>query len=437
MISVREAEQAIEQSSATVGEERVPLEHALGRTLAAPHPALCSLPSFAQSAMDGFAVRSADLAEGTVDAPITLDVIGEIPAGANVELDVGSGETCRIMTGAAIPKGADAVIMQEEVRVNNPTPGSDESNRNLRAQAHFDNATVVGKNIRQRGEDIQEGMPLLEQGRILGVNELTALAAVGYATVEIRKRLRVGVVVTGSELVTPGSNQGDATVFDCNSTLTSQFLRTPDVELISCARCADDFDALQRAVRALLDQVDILIVVGGVSVGKYDFGRRVFDACGVKQMFWRVAQKPGKPLYYGLRGSQQIFGLPGNPVSAWLCLWRYVRPAFHLRSGALSSWPTPLHATLSSAVTKRSKLTVFYRGTLSQPCGPGTTLQFHPDQKQGSHQIASLVNTTAIAELPQGDSDVARGTVVRAYSVPMLLGSAPMARCSPRASSIS
>jgi molybdopterin molybdotransferase len=387
MIPVAEAERIILSTAVPIASETISLTAARGRILAEPLASPVASPPFPQSSVDGFAVRCEDLANtksGTEE--VALRMLGELPAGSPWFGRLESMSTVRVMTGAMVPDGADAVVMQEDVRVEGTT-------------AIFSAPILPGSNVRPRGDDFKEQSVLLESGVELGAAEMALAAASGSAQVSVRCGLRVHVVITGSELVAPGEKLEAGQIYDSNSTMFRELLRHPWVSSLAMDFAPDDPDALRRTLRQHLQVADFLLVVGGVSVGAYDFAQAILIELGVEPLFWKVRQRPGKPLFYGRQGSTSVFGVPGNPVSAWFCFHRYILLAMASRlgwrNGVGSTWELPL----AEPEPRLERLSRFLRGRLSLRDG---TLFFLPSSKQGSHQLSGLVGVTHIGEVPSG-----------------------------------
>jgi molybdopterin molybdotransferase len=293
----------------------VPLIQAREKFAAREILARVALPRFDNSAMDGYAVVAAACGEGKAQR-----LIGEQPAGADRGLRIEAGETIRIFTGAPIPIGADAVVMQEDVRV----AGSEV----------FVNAAVeTGEFIRRRGCDLSEGQKIIEPGTRLRAQELALLASQGLAEIEVGREVRVMIVSTGDELVAPGGNLNPGQIFDSNSVLLHALVQKCGATVARIQHCPDDAAAIERAFRDAL-QYEVLIVLGGVSVGARDLVKPALNAIGAQTDLWRVAVKPGKPFLFGRAGQSAIFGLPGNPVSAFVTFLLFVRPALLRMMGA-------------------------------------------------------------------------------------------------------
>lgn len=274
-----------------------------------------ALPRFDNSAMDGYAVVAAACREGEAQR-----LIGEQPAGADRGLRIAAGETIRVFTGAPIPAGADAVVMQEDVRVD----GTD----------IFVNTKVEpGEFIRRRGCDVSEGQKIVEAGTQLRPQTLALLASQGFAEIEVGGDVRVAIISTGDELVQPGGTLRPGEIFESNSVLLRAIVEKWGGTVAQVRHCPDEAQAIEAAFRDAL-QFEVLIVLGGVSVGARDLVKPSLKAIGAQTDLWRVAVKPGKPFLFGRAGDCAIFGLPGNPVSAFVTFLLFVRPAMLRLMGA-------------------------------------------------------------------------------------------------------
>ncbi len=302
--------------------EDVPLDSAVGRVLAAGLKATTDLPPFNNSAMDGYAVRAADLSGASAEKPVELREKETVRAGGTARKEVGPGETIKIMTGAPLPAGADAVVMVEMAR-----PAGD-------GRVRFLSSPKAGDHIRRAGEDVMSGELLLKEGTFIRPYEVALLASQGIIVVPAIRRPRVAVLSTGDELVEAEKPLSPGRIRDSNSRALAAALSRWGAEVIRGGIVPDDAAEIERRARDLLDEVDVLLVSGGVSVGEFDLCKDVLEKIGVREVFWKVAIKPGKPLYFGVHGGfKLVFGVPGNPVSALVCLEEFVRPALERLQG--------------------------------------------------------------------------------------------------------
>jgi len=382
MISEEEALAKVTKSVAALPRVRVPLVEACDRFAASDITATIALPRFDNSAMDGYAVVASACREGKGQR-----VIGEQPAGLDRGLRIQSGEAVRLFTGAPIPAGADAVVMQEDVRVE----GSE----------IFVTTTVEpGEFIRRRGCDLAEGQKIVEAGERLRPQTLALLASQGVAEIEIGGIPRVAIISTGDELIPPGKPPDPGQIFESNSILMRVLVEKCGAKIASVVHCPDDHGAIESAFRAALD-CDALIVLGGVSVGARDLVKPALNAVGAETDLWRVAVKPGKPFLFGRAGRCAIFGLPGNPVSAFVTFLLFVRPALLRLMGARDDelrLPC-VNATLATELENNGDRPHYVRGHL----GDGV---FTPVGRQESHALFGLSRANALLR-------VAAGTTVR------------------------
>ena len=348
MISPQEALERVRRHCAPLDVHTVRLADSLGCALAENIQAPFPLPRFDNSAMDGYALRARDTTGASAERPVRLAVTETIHAGeSGTALE--SARACRIMTGAPIPRGADTVVPIEDARIEGDTMIVEQAVERLR-------------HVRQRGEEVQKGERVLERGITIHPGVIATLASVGRDTVRVVRKPRVAVIATGDEAAQPGSKLGPAQIFDSNSPMIVALLRQAGIEPVRVRQVGDRRGALLRAVRAALECADVLIVTGGVSVGAHDHVRSVLAESGIEEVFWRVSQKPGKPLYFGVGGGRRVFGLPGNPASAFVCFYVYVYPAL-CRLAGLGDDSLP-EETLAAADAFRgdSKRWQFLRG---------------------------------------------------------------------------
>jgi len=321
LISLNEAVDRVLAAVRPLGAERVPLLEALGRTVAADIVSPADVPSFDNSAMDGFAVRGADLGLAASEG---LAVVAEIPAGSVAAVPLRGGEAARIMTGAPLPAGADTVVQVEHVEER-------------AGRVYVLRAPAVGRNLRRAGEDVRRGDVVLPRGSHVGAAELGALTSVDVAELAVARRPRVGILATGSELVAPGKPLGPGQIRNSNSFTAWAQTLAAGAEPVMLGIAADDRDETRRLIARALEE-DVVITSGGVSVGDYDFVKQVEQELGVEQRFWGVATKPGKPVAFGVYDGRLVFGVPGNPVAAMVSFELYVRPALLALQGRRDIW---------------------------------------------------------------------------------------------------
>jgi molybdopterin molybdotransferase len=338
LISIDEALGLIQEAAAPVrGSERVALGEAKGRVLAAPVLSRAPLPPFDNGAMDGYAVATAGLAG---EGPWRLHVDGRIPAGTAPAALAGDETAARILTGAPLPPGADAVVMQEEVRRTGDG-------------ILIRRRPIPGENIRRAGEDMAADALILPAGRTLGTREIAACASAGHGSVEVQRRLRVALVATGNEIAIAGEALADARIWDVNTPMLVAALASPSVDLISIVRCDDDRDVVRRVLATPVAGADLLVTTGGISVGDEDHVKPALRALGAEILFSGVAVKPGKPVSFGRIGSTLWLGLPGNPLSAFLTWTLFGAPLVQALAGASDGHPARRHVTTARAIRRK------------------------------------------------------------------------------------
>jgi len=317
LMPVTEALSAVLAGAEPLPEEMVALDAAHHRVLARDVAALRTQPPQAMSAMDGYAVRSADASS----VAARLKVIGEVAAGRPFQETVGKGEAVRIFTGGVIPEGADAIIIQEDTVVEG-------------GGITITEAAIAGRHLRPAGVDFRKGDVLLTRGTHLTDRDLSLAAGMNYAELPVRRRPKVAILATGDELVMPGSNPGPAQIVYSNGYALRALARQEGAETIDLGIAADSVEATTLGIRHARDSgADILITTGGASVGDHDLVKQSLEAEGVAMAFWRIAMRPGKPMMHGRLGALRVIGLPGNPVSAYVCGFLFLAPLIRALSG--------------------------------------------------------------------------------------------------------
>ena len=370
--------------------EPVPIAAAAGRVAAGEAHSAVDLPPFDRSAMDGFAVRAADVRGEP------LRVLGDAAAGEASGVAVAQGTAVRISTGAAIPDGADSILRVEDAEVSNGT---------VTPTA----AVAAGLHIRRRGEDLHAGDVLARPGDRLTLPRISALASAGVGEVTVHRRPRLHLIVTGSELLPAGAPPEPGKIHESNGLMVRLITSAVGAEITDHGVIGDDAAATRAAVEAGLEG-DVLVVSGGVSVGPHDHVKPAFEAAGVDEVFWRVQIKPGKPLWFGRRGATLVFGLPGNPLSSIVCAALFIVPALRRLQGERDAGPN------------------FGRGRLGEPAGPSdnrTTfltsrlvraadgvLEAFPTERQGSHMTGALGESDGFAVAPHGSGPLPPGADV-------------------------
>lgn len=393
-LAVAEARRLLLAEVEPPGAERVPLGECLGRVTAEPARAATAVPGFDNSAMDGYAVRSADLGAGQVP----LRVVGESRAGHPATAAVAPGEAVRISTGAAIPAGADAVVPVEQAREEDgavvPTAAPVEA----------------GAHVRLAGEDIAAGAEAVPAGRRIGAAELGVLASLGTELAVCARRPRVAVISGGDELLQPGQPPRPDRIYDSNRFGLVAMATEAGAAASHAGGMRDDLDSTRAAIAAALD-ADLLVLSGGVSVGRHDHVKEALAELGVEQLFWRVALKPGGPTWGGVlrrdgARSTVVLGLPGNPVSALVTFRLFARPAVLAATGRD---PDEGRATaiLAEAVAKKPGRAVYLRCRL-EPGEAGWTAHL-TTERQGSHVLSSMLGADCLAVVPAERESVEAG----------------------------
>jgi molybdopterin molybdotransferase len=386
MLSIDEARAAVLAQVRPLGAEDVAIGAALGRVLAEDITAAADVPGFANSAMDGFAVRSGP-------AGRTLRIIGESRAGAPATAAVGDGEAIRISTGAMLPEGADAVLQIELVSEDTDSVTLNDEVR-------------PGRNVRHAGDDIRAGTKVLRAGTSLGPAELGVAVNAGRAAVPVARRPRVAVLATGDELVDPGAALGPGQIHDSNA-ITLSALAAASGAQVDALRVPDDRAATEQAIADALDGADLVLLSGGVSVGPHDHVKPALQANDVDEVFWRVALRPGKPTWFGVRRSDTtlVLGLPGNPVSAYVTFTLFARPALAALQGADPA-PQLRRARLAVPVERHPDRDECVRVRIDAD-GAAT-----PTGPQGSHILTSLLGADGLAVIPRGEGELDAGTEI-------------------------
>ena len=386
MLTVEAARAAVLERIRPLGAERVALTGALGRVLAADVAAPYDNPPHDNSAMDGFAVRFADVAAATEESPATLPVIEDIPAGRVPEKRLEAGQASRIMTGAPVPDGCDTVIRVEDTR--------DRGDRVAILVPEEE-----GANIRRRGEDMREGEPLIRAGAELGAGEVGVLAAVQQSFVAVGRRPTVAVLSSGDELVEIDQVRGPGQIVNSNTPALGAVAGACGAEPVLLPTVADDEAAIRASVEAAL-ACDFVVSSGGVSVGEHDYVKKVLDDLGAEEVLWRVAMKPGKPLFFCMLRGKPCFGLPGNPVSSLISFLQFVGPAVRKAAGhPPERWPLPEStALMEHDVANDGDRRNFLRARLRLDAG-GRLTASTSHRAQGSHILTSMLGANGIVVL--------------------------------------
>jgi molybdopterin molybdotransferase len=379
LLSVADALARVLDGAQPLAAEDAPLTEAHGRVLASDLAAERTQPPQDLSAMDGYAVRAASVAA----LPATLKVVGEVAAGHPFEGAVGDGEAARIFTGGVIPPGADTIVIQENTTrqgdVVTVTAGS----------------APPGRHIRRAGLDFRDGAVLLKRGRRLTERDLMLAAAMNHPTVPVRRRPKVAVLGTGDELKPPGSLTGPGEIIYSNGFALMALARAEGAEVIDLGIVPDRIEATVQAIRrARAEGADVLLTSGGASVGDYDLVQKGLAAEGLQLAFWRIALRPGRPMMNGRLGAMQVLGLPGNPVSAFVCAVLFLVPLLRRLGGRADVMPDTESAVLGSDLPANDERADYLRATLSRRTDGAAVAT--PLQVQDSSMIAALAKADCL-----------------------------------------
>lgn len=408
LLTVAEALAIVLDAVATLDAETVPLLDSLGRVLAQPVVAHDSLPPFANSSMDGYALRAADLAGATAEAPARLRVVADIAAGAPSDVEVTAGTAARIMTGAPLPAGADAVVPVEDT--DEPWRGA---SRPLPEWVAVRRSVGAGDYVRYPGEDIRAGERVLEAGHAIRPQEIGVLASLGVSQVSVVRRPRVGVLATGDELIEVDAPLAPGKIRNSNGYAQAAQVRALGGEVIMLGVARDDEDDVRaRLDKAVAGGVDLLVSSAGVSVGAYDVVKAVLDQSG-GVAFWRVRMRPGKPLAFGRYRGIPYLGLPGNPVSAMVSFERFARPAILKMAGRRDLERPAVTARLMEDIHSDGRES-YIRAVVSRDDHGYVAMT---TGSQGSHLMTSMVRANALLIVPEGVIQVARGTELTALMI--------------------
>jgi molybdopterin molybdotransferase len=401
MIQVSEAREIILRNVHLLGTEVVDLDGCLSRVLAEPLTARRNVPPKDNSAMDGFAMTAAVTAAASDNEPVCLPVVRTIRAGDKAGGPIGKDEAVRIMTGAPLPEGPDAVVPVEETYTEA---------ENL----YLTKPVKPGDHIRKAGEDISMEDEVLPVGRSLRPADIGLIASQGIAQLKVFRRPEVAILATGDEVVSLGEIPHEAQIYSSNSHALSALVRECGAIPRQLGIARDDPDHLAVMIVEGLAS-DVLVTTGGISMGDYDYLKDVFGVTGVQVLFWKVAQKPGKPMTFGLQANKPVFALPGNPVSATLSFELYVRPALRKMMGNTRLFRPTVKAVLEEDVHKKRGRRNFIRGIVE--CKNDGVLYAHTTGEQGSGILRSMSAANGIIILPEDTNGAKAGENVEVYLI--------------------
>ena len=380
----------------------LPLERTLGYALAHDVLSPLNVPSFNNSAMDGYALSQADLQTCSCEQPLVLKQVGLALAGSPYVGEIPSGCCVRIMTGAVLPNGVDTVVMQEQVSA------SDE-------QITFTHNPKSGDNVRLAGEDIKDGQCVLKQGHQLTPRDIPLLASLGLATIDVFRKLKVAVLSSGDELKSLGEPLNVGELYDSNRYSMIALLSRLNVEVIDFGIIKDDKSALREAFICADQQADVVISSGGVSVGEADFIKEILADLGTVS-FWKIAIKPGKPFAFGHLPNSVFIGLPGNPVSALVTLYQLAVPAMEKLSGVTAKSPMRFTAIMQDDIRKKAGRTDFQRGFYFVDKTGQIVVQSTGKQGSGIFSSMSQSNCFIVLEQERGNVKAGEGVTIEPYT---------------------
>ena len=395
MIDYADALSQVAAKARRLPAEIVTLTQSLGRTLAQDIRARAPVPPFAKATMDGYAVRAGDTRAHAGGRPVGLEVIEDLPAGRISRKAIGPGQAVRIMTGAPLPKGADAVVMVEDTQ-------------KAGTRVKVLRTVERGDNIGKAGEDLQKGELILEKGDVIGPAEVGMVASLGLASVRVIRRPKLVVIATGDEIVEPGRKAGPGRIWNANGYSLLSLARQAGAAASYLGIARDRNSQLKLKIRQARS-ADILVLSGGVSVGDYDLVKEGLRDLGVRPVFWQLRTKPGKPTFFGVRGKQLVFGLPGNPTSAMVMFHLFTRPAIDRMLGRKCPGLRSARALLQEEITLRPGRTQFLRGVLA---GQGPALRVSPFPDQRSGVLRSMVKSQALIVVSADSSRLEKGREV-------------------------
>lgn len=403
MITFEEAQRLIQENIPAPKEETQALLSALGSVTAEDLVSPIPSPLFDNSAMDGFVLRSEDTANASLDKPVLLKICGVIKAGDCAVKAIKEKEAYRIMTGALVPKGGDVVVPIEKATIQ-------------REFIFVDKPLSRGWNIRRQGEELKRGDTAVRKYSIVNPGVVGFLSSLGKTQVKVFKKPRVSIIATGTELVKPGLALPQGKIYDSNSSMVNAAVLEMGVYPILVRRLDDNPKRMKKVVGFALKESDIVILMGGVSVGDYDFVKSLLAEAGVNTIFWKVSQKPGKPMYFGKKDQTLVFGLPGNPASVFTCFYEYVYPTIRRFMGYPYPYLDVRHLPLREEVKSDPDKTLFLKANVR--FGDGQRPEVVPLRHQASHMISSLCQANAILVVPRSEKPIGKGELALVHSLP-------------------
>jgi molybdopterin molybdotransferase len=393
LINVADAKKIISETISVLPPANLALQQAAGLTLAEDLYSSMDIPAFPQSSMDGYAFSFNDWKQNK-----KLNIAGEVAAGSNEVFTLAPGNAVRIFTGAAVPPGADTVVMQEKIKtVNGELIIEDDS-------------IQVGNSVRPKGSEIKSGALALEKGSVLSPAAIGFLAGIGIADVKIYPDPSISIIITGNELQQPGKPLQHGQVYESNSFALKAVLKQLYIYNVEVFYATDKPEIVTSTLEKALQQSDVVLLTGGISVGDYDFVLQAATECGIEKLFHKVKQRPGKPLYFGKKNNKLVFGLPGNPSSVLTCFYQYVIPALEKLSNKKPVLEI-IQAPLSKPFQKNTGLTHFLKGIYN---GKAAT----PLDAQESYRLSSFATANCLIQIDEEITSLKEGELVDVYLLP-------------------
>jgi molybdopterin molybdotransferase len=396
MIEFEEAINKILKHTHCLSSEFVKLNDSLGYVLAENVVAREPIPRFDSSAVDGYAVCIEDLKNASNKTPVELPIIGEVKAGDTIIPILRKNYAIKIFTGAVVPKNTTAVVMQENTKTE-------------KKNVLIFRKPEKGENIRRAGEEFKKDAVVLAKGELITPAVVGLLASLGYAKIRVFRKPKVALIVTGNELQLPGRSLRVGKIYDSNSFGLAVALESRRIYPIFVRLVRDDKQSIRKAISKAVKLSDVIISVGGVSVGEYDFVKEVLINLGVKEIYWKVAIKPGKPNFFGVLGKKLVFGLPGNPVAAMLSFYKLVIPALNKLMGMSNSSILELRAVLTQGIKKKAGRLEFVRGILTTD--KDDKLFVTPAKGQDSHMLGGLAKANCLIHFPKEETIIPKGSM--------------------------
>ena len=394
MISVEEALKLIKDNTRTIASSQVAIAKSLGGILQRDMLSSVNLPLFDQSSMDGYAIRYSDFINNNV-----IKIKGEVAAGSFYKKKLNSGDAIRIYTGAALPEGLDTVVVQEKVRTENG------------CLIICDPSLKKAANIRIAGSQIKKGEIALSKGTFIRPGTIGYMAAMGKTKVKIISKPVISIIVTGSELIKPGDKLSRGQIYESNSYLLVAVLESIGLKAQNILTVKDDEKEMYMALKNAVHNSDLVIVTGGISVGDYDFTEMSLKNIGVKNIFYKVKQRPGKPLFFGKYRSTLIFGLPGNPAAVLSCFYEYVFPALKIMQGFKEPFLLKRMIPIGSSYDKKNGLAFFLKGKIFENI-------VYPLDGQESFNLSSFAIADCLIYLPEVSKNIEKGQLVEVHILP-------------------